>query len=409
MKLIRTIISLTLVLCLCLSLCGLPAAAASDFVVTDGVLLAYYGPGGHVDIPDGVTSIGERVFYKRADVTGVTIPDGVTSIGPDAFYSCPNLAEVSFPKTLTTIGRHAFDQCFALHDISLPSSLTTLSDHAFMYCSGLTEVTIPGSVKVVGEYAFYGCSSLTDVTLRYGVERIDFDAFGRCPSLSSLTIPSSVTFMDAAIFTGPGQRFVVYGYNDSTAKAWTIKNTWQGAEFVALDDRNPFTDVTEPDYFMDPVLWAVEQKITDGTTATTFSPLMTCTTAHILTFLWRANGAPAVSIPEPFTNVSETDYYYGAVRWAYSMGMIPGGTFHADEPCTRAATVMFLWQAAGMPTVSSALRFGDVPADSAYAPAVAWAVEQGVTDGTGGGMFSPDAICNRAQIVTFLYRAVAEA
>ncbi|MGN1001190.1 MAG: leucine-rich repeat protein [Oscillospiraceae bacterium] len=287
-------IALFLALALCVGLLGiLPVHADSDFVITDGVLLAYYGPGGDVVIPDGVTAIGERVFFRRTDVTGVTIPDGVTSICSHAFYGCANLSDVSLPNSLSTIGSYAFAMCCVLTDITIPSSVAVLGDHAFFECTGLTDVTVPGSVAVIDEYTFYGCSSLTSAAIRYGVQKIGFAAFGNCPKLASLTVPSSVTYMDGAMSgLGDIHRFVVYGYNGSAAKTWALSNAWTGAEFVALDDRNPFSDVTEPDYFLEPVIWAVENGVTNGTGASTFSPDQTCTRGQIVTFLYRALANP---------------------------------------------------------------------------------------------------------------------
>ena len=167
-----------------------------------------------------------------------------------------------------------------------------------------------------------------------------------------------------------------------------------------------FTDVPAGFYYTDAVAWAVENKITDGTSATTFSPDALCTRAQILTFLWRAVGSPAPGISNPFSDVKSTDYYYSAALWAYEKGMVSGTAFEGSTPCTRSSTVTYLWQYAGSPASSKTVSFTDVPAGAAYAQAVAWAVEKGVTDGTSATTFSPDATCSRGQIVTFLYRAV---
>jgi hypothetical protein len=166
-----------------------------------------------------------------------------------------------------------------------------------------------------------------------------------------------------------------------------------------------FTDVAADSYCAQAVAWAVEQEITTGTYYATFSPDTTCSTGQILTFLYRASGSPFVSTANSFTNVSASAYYYDAARWAKEMNMASGTTLNPDQPCTRASTVWFLWKAAGSPAVSTSASFADVPASSDYATAVAWAVENGVTSGTGNDCFSPDAICSRGQIVTFLYRA----
>ena len=132
---------------------------------------------------------------------------------------------------------------------------------------------------------------------------------------------------------------------------------------------------------------------------------MTCTRAQILTFLWRAVGSPKAETENPFTDVARDDYYYDAAIWAHQMGMVEGSAFEGDSPCTRASTVVYLWKNANMP-VGGASVFEDVPADADFANAVSWAVDAGVTVGTGETTFSPDMICSRGQIVTFLNRAV---
>lgn len=166
-----------------------------------------------------------------------------------------------------------------------------------------------------------------------------------------------------------------------------------------------FSDVTEKDYFAQSVLWAVEKKITSGTSATTFSPGQTCTQAQILTFLWRSQGSPEPEGTVKMNGFDGTEYYYKAVQWAAEQDMIKGD-FDPSAPCTRALAVTFLWKQAGSPSAPAA-SFTDVPAEAEFAPAVAWAVEKGVTSGTGNNQFSPAQTCTRGQIMTFLYRAFA--
>lgn len=169
-----------------------------------------------------------------------------------------------------------------------------------------------------------------------------------------------------------------------------------------------FVDVPENAYYAPAVNWAVEKGVTEGTSATTFSPDAACTRAQIVTFLYRAAGSPAVkSTVNPFTDVTASDYYYNAVLWAVENGITTGTsetTFSPNESCTRAQCVTFLYRAVGSAATAKA-SFTDVSADAYYAPAVDWAVEKGVTTGTSATTFSPDDACTRAQIVTFLYRA----
>ncbi len=170
-----------------------------------------------------------------------------------------------------------------------------------------------------------------------------------------------------------------------------------------------FTDVPANAYYAGAVSWAVANGITDGTGAGTFSPDAQCTRAEVVTFLWRAMGSPEPSGDNSFTDVPADSYYSKAVQWAMEEGITSGtgaDTFSPDAVCTRAEVVTFLMRALDGQGAGSA-GFSDVPADSYYSEAVAWAVANGITDGTSATTFSPDAQCTRAQIVTFLYRAVA--
>ena len=169
-----------------------------------------------------------------------------------------------------------------------------------------------------------------------------------------------------------------------------------------------FVDVKTGDYFYDAVLWAVEKGITNGTSAEMFSPEAPCTRAQIVTFLWRAAGSPVVNYAMDLSDVAGDAYYAEAVRWALSEGITTGTsdhTFSPDAVCTREQAVTFLWRAAGSPTVSGESAFEDVGADAYYARAVAWAAQNGVTNGISQALFGTGSDCTRAQIVTFLYRA----
>ena len=169
-----------------------------------------------------------------------------------------------------------------------------------------------------------------------------------------------------------------------------------------------FVDVKTGDYFYDAVLWAVEKGITNGTSAETFSPEAPCTRAQIVTFLWRAAGSPVVNYAMDLSDVAGDAYYAEAVRWALSEGITTGTSadqFSPDATCTREQAVTFLYRAAGSPAVSGESAFEDVGADAYYARAVAWAAQNGVTNGISQALFGTGSDCTRAQIVTFLYRA----
>ena len=171
----------------------------------------------------------------------------------------------------------------------------------------------------------------------------------------------------------------------------------------------PFTDIADDAYYADAVVWAVSKSITSGATATTFAPNASCTRGQMVTFLWRANGSPEPkSTATSFTDVKSGAYYEKAVAWAVENNVTTGtsaATFSPDATVTRAQAVTFQWRAAGAPASEGTNAFTDVSASAFYAPAVQWAVNAGVTTGTSATTFSPNSSCLRAQIVSFLYRA----
>ena len=173
-----------------------------------------------------------------------------------------------------------------------------------------------------------------------------------------------------------------------------------------------FVDVPSGSYFEEAVNWAVANGITTGTSATTFDPDGICTRAQAVTFLWRAAGSPApANSATPFTDVAADSYYAQAVAWAVENGITKGTsdtTFSPDAHCSRAQIVTFLWRAQKSPVVTAANPFADVSVDAYYVNAIQWAVSEGVTTGTSAVTFSPDADCTRAQIVTFIWRALGK-
>ena len=174
---------------------------------------------------------------------------------------------------------------------------------------------------------------------------------------------------------------------------------------------NPFTDVPEDSFYIDPVLWAVEEGITNGTTPTTFDPNGKCQRAQVVTFLWRAAGKPEpTSGNNPFVDVKESDFFYKAVLWAVEQGITNGldaAHFGPYAHCNRAQVVTFLWRSVGCPSADADNPFTDVKAGDFYYDAVLWAVEKNITNGLTATEFGVNTVCNRAQIVTFLYRTFA--
>ena len=250
-------------------------------------------------------------------------------------------------------------------------------------------------LDAVSEEAYYGGSVKLDnqgfPAFWYMTEQTALSPYSKVPATDKGGTPLIFgIYQDIG-----GMSFQGYGYADGTPATTAVI----GGSMAAPTG---FTDVATGAYYADAVAWAVKESITNGTTATTFGPNQTCTRGQIITFLWRAAGAPNCGIDENFTDVADSAYYAYATRWAKEKGMASGDTFSPNVPCTREMAVEFMWRYSGSPSAPDA-GFTDVTSD-----AVDWAVEAGVTNGTSDTTFSSERTCTRGQIVTFLYRGFAE-
>ena len=384
-----------------------------------------------VKFPDSLTELGKFAFFNCTGLTSVTIPAGVTHIPLGAFDGCKNLTEVTLPDGLTGLDSYAFSGCKKLKQVTIPEGVKFIGHNTFYDCSALTEITVPASVTLIGNDAFLDCSGLKAVTLQEGLTTIGYRAFMQCKALKSVKLPASITsiddyaFMDCTglseiVFCGDAPDFgydvfrfvtatVYYPGDNST---WTESNlvdhggklTW--VPYTAL----PFSDVSPEDFCYEPVAWAMEHEITTGTSDSAFSPDATCSRAQAVTFLWRAAGCPEPAAMEhPFVDVETGSFYEKAVLWAVETGITTGTDathFSPNSPCNRATVVTLLYRAFERPAFTpTGAPFSDVPTGSWYTAPVLWAVEQGITNGMGDGTFGANTPCNRAQIVTFLYRA----
>ena len=474
-----------------------------------------------VNIPGTVTSIGEQAF-SNSYITSIAIPGSVEVIDYHAFYGCDALTTVQLGSGLSTIGDGAFGFCTDLTSIRIPASVTSIGEDAFYYCPDLTGIHVSGDnpnycsdasgvlfskdmlaliaapgaisghyhvpdvVLTIEEDAFYNCVKLTGVTISDSVTLIGYSAFSNCENLSSVTLGSSVATIDNFAFTFASMSriripasvesigFHAFSYCENlkrisfegnapdideeafneyvTANAyypegnptWTsdvLQNYGGTLVWSAFDPsepeptdpeptepeptepeptepeptepkpaKNPFKDVKSSDYFYEPVLWAVGKGITSGVSSTRFAPHDSCTRGQVVTFLWRAAGCPKpTSAKNPFKDVKKSAFYYDAVLWAVENGITTGTgatTFSPNSPCTRGQVVTFLHRAAGEPQPTKTSHpFADVKSSGFYFDAVLWAVENGITTGTSSTRFSPNQTCTRGQVVTFLYRA----
>ena len=285
--------------------------------------------------------------YSPNNVTKIVIGSGITSIGKAAFQGCAYVKSVDIANGVTKICRGAFTQCWALESVIIPTSVNT----------------------------------------------IEMTAFGNAISGSTM---NDVYYCGSAAQWG---RISIGEHNDSLLKASFHYN---------YDPNMNFTDVTAGSYCYDAVQWAVANGITNGTDATHFSPNAGCTRGQVVTFLWRAAGEPTVSGNVGFVDVAPGSYCYEAVKWAVANGITKGTDathFSPNATCTRGQVVTFMYRAEGEPAVGGSNGFVDVAAGSYCYNAVQWAVANGITKGTDATHFSPSATCTRGQVVTFLYRA----
>ncbi len=389
------------------------------------------GYSGNFVVPFGVKEIGANAFAGCAALKAVTIPATVEAIRENAFTDCAALECVVMAEGVKTIGAYAFERCFSLKSVELPHSVETIEGGAFWYCTSLQNIVMHHGVKSIDCSAFEGCESLGSVMIPDSVTYMGENMFAHCTALTTAILPAVTEWTGDDIFlscenmrdvyfrgTAPSAEsfeynWCLYDRNRITLhyvegqEGWTSPS-WDGF-ITQVWSGNVATDIAPSDYFYPAVQWAMENGITNGVGNDLFKPEDSCTRGQIVTFLWRAAGCPEpLTTESPFTDTFAEEYYYKAVLWAAEQGITNGvgdGLFSPEETCTRAQAATFLWRAQGEPTPESqAESFTDVPTDTYYTQAVLWAAEQGITNGVGEGRFAPEEQCTRGQIVTFLWR-----
>ena len=418
-----------------------------------------------VSIPESVKTIGYGVFTYCPNLVSATIPDSVEFLDGSVFSHCKNLVHVKLPQGLTELGDGLFAGCLSLEELEIPQSVTKIGSFAFDGCVRLWHIDLPSGLESIGSYAFKGCSWLLGIDLPAALRETGFCVFENCPKLMGAVVRSSNveynTFgAEAHLFNNPDNTSL-YGIPGSTTQAYAERNgysfypiaehqhsyfstvlepsctlggyqvqvcdcghiqsatplkalghCYRNGRCIRCDKSVPakFSDVKEGAYYYDPVMWAVDNGITSGAGDGVFSPKKVCTREQVVTFLWKAAGAPRPeSSQNPFTDVKSGKYYYNAVLWAVENGITSGSSaakFGVGKPCTREQVVSFLWKALGSPApAGTESPFTDVKPGKYYFNPVLWAVENGITSGATPTTFGVGRSCTRAQIVTFLYKA----
>ncbi len=364
---------------------------------------------GNIAVREGTRTIADYAF-EYGDVPTLTLPESLVSIGEYAFHFC-NFENITIPKNVSFIGEGAFESCYNLKQINVDAEnkhyrsesgvlfnkeKTVLLKFPEVY-SG--KYVIPSSVTTVADNAFDSVSELTTLTIPKSVAK--FGAF----------IPNEIITLDV-YYIGSGDDWAKIDIDAESRLSLEKSILYDYLPVELIKTENPFKDVQKDAYFATPVLWASANKITSGVSATSFAPNASCTRGQIVTFLWRMKGCPEPSTGNnPFKDVKQTAYYYKAVVWASENGIIFGTsatTFAPNAPCTRGQVATLLYRISPDDgSYETENPFKDVAIGDYYYDGVLWAYENGITDGIGSGKFAPNATCTRAQIVTFLFRTFA--
>ena len=354
-----------------------------------------------VVVESGVTAVGANAFAACEAATDIIISETVEEVGSGAFLGCDKLEEVTFLGEAPSFG----EECFGEKEVTIYH----MEDAESWTEKVVEELGKNISLEVhVHDYSATkydpDCTEegYTEFICSCGDSYIDniVAALGHKWDGGVVTKEPTTSEKGEKTFTC------------TVCSETRTESIGKLPEEIKPDEpmENPFTDVMEKDFFFEPVMWAVSNNVTSGLSADSFGPGKGCTRAQVVTFLWRAAGEPAPQSSEnPFTDIKEGQYYYDAVLWAVENGVTTGlsaTTFGPNADCNRGQIVTFLWRAMGKPTPQSSENpFADVPESQYYYDAVLWAVEKGITTGVSAKSFAPNATCTRGQIVTFLYRA----
>ena len=361
---------------------------------------------------NSITSAEVEITITRATPTGAPKYTAITTIGKtlaDAGLTTAG-SNLSVPGTVKWVDDTGAD---------LPATTTVEANKLYKWvftpADSANYTTLTGSIELYHKSSSSGGWYYTYYTIKATA--------GTNGSISPSGWTSVRDGRDQTFTITPDKGYAVAkvlvdGKSVGAVKSYTFKNVTKDHTIEAIfmkSNGNPqtgvFVDVAEGSYYEEAIDWAVEKGITNGVSSNMFAPNDPCTRAQIVTFLWRAAGSPAPKSMSSFTDVPADAFYAKAVAWAVENGITSGtgeSKFSPNSTCTRAQAVTFLYRASGSPAVSGKAEFSDVSTTAFYADAVAWAAKKGITTGIGGGLFGSDNDCTRGQIVTFLWRAMAE-
>ena len=453
-KFLCLLLALTLVLGLAANVCATEPGVV-DEGVNNGVIWKLTDDGNLYVERDCTASVGTAPWEKyKEQITKVTLGGGV--YGTHFFNDMPNLTEVHFEKWPTRLegcfkncpkftaftsgeeyGNRSCRDGYILEysdiidraptglsgTVRIPDYVKSIRGRAFWYCHQIEEFVLPEGFDSASSEAFFDCVNLKTVVFPSTTRSLGGDLFRGCTNLESIYFTGDAI----EVVLGPNNLTPIFGQVDEhsdpadtriTANVyypagnptWTeeVRAAFGGKVTWKAYDPELFLDVAVDEFYYDSVVWAVDNGITSGVNATHFAPNDSCLRSQVVTFLWRAAGKPVVEFENPFTDVKPTDYYYDAVLWAVSEGITQGvkaDRFGPNEKCNRSQVVTFLWRAAGEPVVRAENPFADVKPIDYYYDAVLWAARNSITTGTNPTTFAPFEVCNRSQVVTFLYRA----
>ena len=440
----KSILSLALVAALCLGL--IPStvyAAESDFVIKDvyledgrvfrDVLTVYNGPGGNVVIPDGERFVGLGIgllsggeggglFAGRTDITSVFIPDSAVAIGGSAFSGCTGLTSISIPHNVRQIATSAFSGCTGLTSLTIPGNVKEISTDAFSGCTSLTSLTLCEGIEYIGGDAFRGCTGLTSVTIPNSVTTLRGLSFAYCSNLSDVTIPATVNipsnpFDETAWEKKQGEWIIINNtlieyQGDKTAvvipdNVTTIGGYWYGGDWPELKSVTiPNSVTTIADSAFNGLSGLTSIDIPNGVTDIGAGAFGSC-------------GLTSVTLPDSVKTIGAGAfggcYELTSITIPSSVTAIGGGVFTSCDKLTihgssgsyiedyaKEYNIPFVADLAPVVTVGG---FRDVQESEYFAQPVLWAVEKGITAGTSANTFSPNQVCTKAEILTFLWRS----